>query len=67
MTLLSYINVKEDREMTEREEKFEAFVEGDLSNNRGLIINNYREVCTIWIRLRNIQPQPFDFGLSVKK
>ncbi len=29
--------------MTEREEKFEAFVEDDLRNNRGLIINQYKE------------------------
>lgn len=33
--------------ITEREEKYRAFVEDDINNNRGLIVNQYSEVLAI--------------------
>lgn len=33
--------------MTEREQKYQAFVQDDLANNHGLIVNHYKEVCKL--------------------
>ncbi len=33
--------------MTERERKYQAFVEDDLENNHGLIVTQYKEVCKL--------------------
>lgn len=33
--------------MTERDEKYQAFIKDDIENNRGLIVNNYKEVISI--------------------